>query len=258
MEWKTVKELIPKYDFDEKPLPTLEEDVDDYNSIKQEPRNGIECPLCLNKEAIKRIVDGEVKVEKCKCRNQRDYYDRAKMCGMGDLVNLKLDDYVASEDWQKKIKETAIHFINSNHTNWFVAIGQVGSGKTTICSIVANELMKTKTVIYVVWNDYLAKMRRLYRNEQEDYIDMIRFVEVLYLDDVLKSTNQQDTQELFNLLNYRYNNKKITIISSEKNIKDIFAIDEGIASRIIERAGDYLLTFKKDINKNQRVKGIEL
>lgn len=253
-----MKDLMPVIDFDDKPLPTLEEEVNDYNSIRYEPRNKIECPLCLNKEVIKRVIDGEVKVEKCKCRNQRDYYDRAKASGMGDLVNLKIDDYEVNEEWQKKIKETAIHYLASNLSNWFVALGQVGSGKTTICSIVANELMKAKNVIYVVWNDYLAKMRRLYRNEQEDYIDAIRFVEVLYLDDVLKSTNQQDTQELFNLLNYRYNNKKITIISSEKNMQELFTIDEGIASRIAERAGDYLLTFKKDIKKNQRIKGIEL
>lgn len=221
-------------------------------------RNGVECPFCLNKEVIYELKDDEIYGRWCVCKKQRDYLTRARQSGMGDLLKLTLDDFIATQDWQKQVKSKVVEYLASEKQNWFVALGQVGAGKTTICSVIANEIMKSQKVIYLICGDYLQKVKRLKGDELEDYVNEIKSVEVLYLDDFMKFANVQDVNEMFMLINSRYNEKKLTIISSEKTQQELYAIDEALASRIIERAGDYLITFKKDKGKNQRLKGLEI
>ena len=65
-----------------------------------------------------------------------------------------------------------------------------------------------------------------------------------------------DVQTCYDLLNYRYNNKKLTtIISSELSLAQIQQIDGAIAGRIRERCGTNFVTISPDPAKNWRLKG---
>ena len=56
------------------------------------------------------------------------------------------------------------------------------------------------------------------------------------------------------LINYRYLNKKVTIISSELYYQELEQIDDAIASRIRENADDgkFVLSIKRDKERNIR------
>ena len=60
---------------------------------------------------------------------------------------------------------------------------------------------------------------------------------MLYIDDFFKgSVSDADINLAFELLNDRYNSKRMTILSSERSVEDILELDEAIGSRIYERS----------------------
>lgn len=60
---------------------------------------------------------------------------------------------------------------------------------------------------------------------------------MLYIDDFLKGSNSENSLEIaFDILNYRYNNKLTTLISSELLMNELNAIDAAITGRIYQSA----------------------
>ena len=56
----------------------------------------------------------------------------------------------------------------------------------------------------------------------------------------------------FEILNYRYINKKPTILSSEWYINELADMDEATASRIAERCGEFSMMVGRDRSRNHR------
>ena len=83
---------------------------------------------------------------------------------------------------------------------------------------------------------------------------------VLYIDDLFKSERGKspttsDINIAFEILNARYNNPDlITILSSEKILKEILGIDEAIGSRIFQRVGSYIPELNKNPKMNMRLR----
>ena len=73
---------------------------------------------------------------------------------------------------------------------------------------------------------------------------------VLYIDDLFKGAErptQGDLNIAFELLNYRYNDERLyTIISTEKLLDELIAIDEAIGSRIAERSKGHRVQINRD------------
>ena len=99
-------------------------------------------------------------------------------------------------------------------------------------------------VRYMVWASEVIRLKAN-KNDDEVYSRLIgpyQTCKVLYIDDFFKmpkSSTQKPTQSdvmtAFEILNYRYNNKKlITIISTEQSIDNIIEFDEALGSRIYE------------------------
>ena len=80
----------------------------------------------------------------------------------------------------------------------------------------------------------------------------------MYIDDLFKtkqgaSVTAADINIAFEILNYRYINDMLTIISSEKTLREILDIDEAVGSRIYEMAQGYILNISADPAKNYRM-----
>ena len=58
----------------------------------------------------------------------------------------------------------------------------------------------------------------------------------------------------FEILNYRYNNGLITVISSEKNINDILDYDGALGSRIYEMSKEHMNIIREDEGRNYRLR----
>lgn len=220
-------------------------------------KDGIDCSICKNKGVIYIATEDNpvMSQRQCKCIAQRKSSKYAKKSGMGNLMKYTVSDFKAIESWQIQIKNLAAEYVKEKHNDWFCLLGQSGSGKTHICSAVAktfiNRGYETK---YVVWNVFIRELKTDNLNEKTMMYKFMK-VPVLYIDDLFKGKyTDTDVTLAFDLLNYRYNNKLTTIITSELSFDNLLEIDSAIAGRIRERCGKFLFGIGEDNNRNYRLK----
>ena len=214
----------------------------------------LDCPLCNNKGYIAFVDDDyTVFTRECSCMARRRSLRSAKESGMSEMLGIyTLDNYETPAQWQKDIYNKATRFI-SDPNGWFVISGCPGSGKTHICTAICKALIEAgKETKYFMWREMAPKLKAMV-NEREFYeakIDRFKTADVLYIDAYFKgSVTPADINLAFELLNCRYNSRsKITIISTERTIDEILAIDEALGSRIYERSKGFCVTTPKHSN----------
>ena len=245
----------------------LEELAKSYNE-KQGGLKFFDCPKCKNKGYIQVVKycdfykDYSDFMIECECMSKRKTMSKALKSGLGEYLNKNFKDYVVSDKWQADIKNKAIEYCRSDNKFWFITLGQSGAGKTLISTIIANHLLlkHDKTVIYITWTDFISKLKRDIMGDNasdvSNYLDDIKQVEVLYIDELLKKYNDTDLKYIIEIINYRYTNNLKTIISSERTIDELLEIDEATFGRVIEKAGQFIINIPKDKKKNYRLKNL--
>lgn len=234
-----------------------------YNSLKGD-LTGYDCPKCKNKGWIGIATGENWAMAPCECMKIRNSMSRLERSGLANAVReYTFKNYRADEPWQKNILTKAVEFAKAPE-GWFYIGGQVGSGKTHICTaITAHLLKKGKEAVYMRWIDDTVKLKAL-KNYDEDYsrmIDKFKGAEVLYIDDFFKTEKGQrptaaDVNIAFELLNHRYNNRQlITIISSEKTLNELLDVDEAVGSRIKHRCGGNYIQVERGADRNYRLRG---
>lgn len=232
--------------------------------------DGIKCEECNNKGyiMIEKYVDmyddySEFLIP-CYCMKKRKIINNALRSGLGEYLNKRSKDYLVHSDWQEQNKQKMIHYCKEHSTNgtWFTILGQSGSGKTLIGSIIANHLLYNmeREVAYITWTDFISKLKRDMMSDLttdvSDYLEYIKKVDVLFIDELLKKYNETDLKYIIEIINYRYQNDLKTIITSEHNIDSLLNIDEATFSRMIEKSGCFVIDIPKDRNKNYRLRNI--
>lgn len=235
--------------------------------------DGYDCAICKNKGLIMRAVcreDGtwSTVARDCKCKSVRNTIRKMRRSGLKDIIHdYTFPKFEATEKWQKSIKAAAEDFARLPD-GWFFIGGQSGCGKTHICTAICREfLLAGKSVQYMLWRDDIVKLKSAVTesDEYERLIEMYKTVDVLYIDDLFKTgktvdgikqrPTPADINAAFEILNYRYNDKRlVTIISSECTINDILDIDESVGGRIFERAKKPI-SIGYDKSKNYRLRG---
>lgn len=249
----------------------MELSIEEYTKMRVDCLNsehgvlpGYDCPDCLNKGMTYIARNAEIIAIECHCKANRQVVKRIEQSGLKDVLNAyTMDTYKTDAPWQKGIKQKAFDFISDNDGKWFFIGGQVGCGKTHICTaIVANMMNSGKTARYMLWRDEVVQLKACVNDDREYYriMNPLKTIDVLYIDDFFQTPQggqptQGDINVAFELLNYRYNNRDlVTLISSEKTVDDILSIDEAVGSRIYERTKDYCIVIGKDQSKNYRLK----
>lgn len=196
-------------------------------------------------------------VKECDCTKLKRTENEAKASGVMQLLDYTFENFNTWSKWQADIKSSAEE--NAKLKDWFFIGGQSGAGKTHICSAIANYQRKNRIKVkYMVWTDEINKLKNY---EDTSYLDAVKRVECLYIDDLFKriGTNTQealtssDITKTWELLNFRASNKLKTIISTELTLEDIGEIDESLAGRIKQKSGKYVFSLKKDSTKNMRL-----
>lgn len=226
--------------------------------------DGYNCDICKNKGYIARLDENGYEVHRaCKCQKIRATLERAKRSGLGDIIaDYTFDKFIDTEGWQKKIKNTAKAFCADDKSKWFFIGGQVGAGKTHICTAIAAYYIKSGIdVKYMLWSEESKKLKSLANDiSYQTYISKYKDVDVLYIDDFLKVKNGEnstpaDINLAFEIINHRLLDKdKITIISSEKSLDELMEYDEATMSRIYHKTGVYKLNIGKDRSRNYRLR----
>lgn len=245
--------------------------VDSMNAEKGD-LGDYDCPICKNKGVIYFLNEnGDVDTKECECMKKRRTIQRTKNSGLANMLNVyTFKNFTHSTDWQYYIYDKATDFLIDKTANTFFIGGAVGCGKSHICTAIAGKLLaQGKYVFFDVWSNIVTQLKQSVYEDKDGYNSQLEFlknIEVLYIDDFFKTTpTEADIDKAFKIIDYRKNmqigdngreKKLITIISSEKKISDLRAIDEAIASRIYEMAsrGEYAVEISNGRDRNQRMK----
>lgn len=244
------------------PKLSLELQVQRYNTEEGYLR-GQDCRTCRNKGYVMVLEEGYLALQKCACQSQRQSLTLIERSGLKHLAQqYRFDNFVVKATWQQIIKDTAQHFADDPTGHWFYIGGQVGSGKTHLCTAIVNALMaQGHEAKYLLWRDEIVKLKASAMDllEYAKRIAPYKSVKVLYIDDLFKSEKGKspttsDINIAFEILNARYQDpQKITLFSSEKTIRELMTIDEAIASRIYQMTQGFYLEIKPNPRMNQRL-----
>jgi DNA replication protein DnaC len=236
--------------------------IKSYNLAKGD-LPGYDCPICSNKGFVAVPQDDDIAMQRCMCMAIRQNLRNIEKSGLSSLLDAyTFATFKTETPWQMNMQTKAKAFLTDYQDNWFFIGGQVGCGKTHICTAIAGEMMKQgKTAKYMLWRDDAVMLKGLV-TESADYskaINEIKKPDVLYIDDLFKTETGRrpttaDINLAFEILNYRYNNRDlVTILSSEYSVEALLDFDEAIGSRIYQRTKNYCLLVAQDKSKNLRV-----
>ena len=229
------------------------------------------CPVCQNRGFTAVVYNNNgydyMLTPECRCMDIRRAIWRMKKSGLYNVIRkYTLDRFQCREPWQQVMLDRAKQYVSGGLHNgrWFFAGGQPGCGKTHLCTAIARDALYHYPVVYMMWEEASKRLKAVV-NEAEEYqraIAEYKAVEVLYIDDLFKPTlddfgkprspTAADIRLAFEIINYRYVNQKVTILSSEWTMEAMADFDEATASRIAERCGEYQIVVGRDRRKNQR------
>ena len=241
---------------------------DEYNLLVGNMKY-FDCEKCLNKGYIAKLSDDDVMVlVECECSTKRGVYRKIKESGLGvALYENTFKSFEAETEWQKGTKSQALDFVENHGDNWFFIGGQVGSGKTHICTAIVGQLIKRgMSCRYMMWRDEVISIKANVNDDvaYSKFINPLKTAQVLYIDDFLKipkeakSPTQGDLNVAFELINYRYAANLTTIISSEHISDRIIDFEESVGSRIYEKSKKYSVLITQGKDKNYRLRGATL
>ena len=231
--------------------------------------DGFNCPKCKNRGGFLYLTeDGYEQFKYCECSKFRDTIHKLKRSGLNSSLKEKtFENFKVNALWQEYALLKAKNFIKESGKKWFYFGGQSGCGKTHLCTAISIcFLNKNKNVHYMPWRDEVTRLKSLIFNESKygNLMSIFKTVEILYIDDFWKTGKDlkkqmaipptSDINIAYEIINSRYATRKITIISSEFLLREVFDIDEAIGSRIYEMSdkGGYCYNLKRDREKNYR------
>ena len=160
-----------------------------------------------------------------------------------------------------QISKDFIKNFNQVHSNLLFS-GDTGLGKTYLINSISKEILeKGFTIFYQKAPNMLDKlMQTKYENSSEynALIDSILNVDLLIIDDLTEKTTDSKNIELFTIIDYRLNNSKSTIISTNLSLEEMQDIyEDRVISRIIGNYvikrffGDDIRRLKKEASKKK-------
>lgn len=141
---------------------------------------------------------------------------------------------------------------------WLILHGNYGVGKTHLAAAVAHECVsRNEYTIFTTVPDLLDHLRSSYSSQSEvsydQQFEQMRTAHVLVLDDLGSESSTQWAQEkLYQLIDYRYNNKLPTVITTNVSFSDL---EPRIASRILDSNLSLILPI--NLPDYRRVKNVE-
>lgn len=178
------------------------------------------------------------------------FFRKARSMVPFEFINKTVSDF----EWGKYAGYdiTTIRTFVSNYINEFESFqkrgmgiyiysGTKGSGKTLLASIILNEISKRYAVNtkFATVLDFIEITKKGFNDSGEE-VKKIYEAAVLVLDDLgVQMSKEWIESSLYQLLNYRYNNKLVTIYTSNIRYTDM-KIDDRIVDRI--DATSYLIS----------------
>ena len=230
--------------------------------VPPEIKPGTKCKLCGDVGYRWYWYDGYEIGEECECHQAAMSAAAIKKAGVRE--DQTFDNFFTYQPFQQEMMAKARAYAKDGYLTgqWFYIGGQVGCGKTHLCTAIVHELLKKVGCKYMMWKDESTQLKAIINNHEEygKRIKELTTTQVLYIDDLFKTQagvkpSPADVSLAFQILNARYQNPKYaTILSCELSKMQLIEIDEAVGSRIAERCRPFYLYIAKDIEKNWRLK----
>ena len=205
----------------------------------------VPCAACGGLGWILENVDGRKLARSCSCRDGLLRSERVGAAGIPERYrDCRFESFYDTNLSLKKAKAVAREFVDT----WpaveagLLLLGPSGRGKTHLACAVLSELVEKKGVagLYVDFSDLLMKIQTSFRPDadlsKESILQPMAEVEVLVLDELGASKPHPWVLDvLYNLLNTRYNRKRVTIVTS--NFEDEPDAASGERDRLEDRVG---------------------
>lgn len=203
-----------------------------------------ECDICKDK---KFVVDEDGRVGNCICELKRLQAMRIEKSGLGEAFRKRtLDSMEITNNSLKKAIRTVREYIKSSTSENLIISGAIGGGKTHLAIGTLLEFANSgKSIKYVGYRELVNTIKALAMDfeQRNKHMNELKNTSVLLIDDLFKrSQTEADIALIYELINDRYLSGKRTIITTEKTLSELNAIDEAIASRLIEGSMDYAIS----------------
>lgn len=240
--------------------------VDAYNATPG-TRTECDCPQCRNRGTIAFLrEDGSFCVRDCACIERRRSLRQAERSGLGPaLKNCTFDNFQTPELWQRNAKAGVMDYAREGE-GWLLLCGQSGSGKTHLCAAVCGQrIRRGESVLCLTWRDTMGALKAACKSDSdtEETLSRYKQAKLLFLDDLYKvgggsgGVPMPSSAEIgwtFDIINYRYNHRLPTIVSTERMPGELRKIDEATAGRILQMAGRHIYVIDRNDSRNFRLK----
>ena len=136
----------------------------------------------------------------------------------------------------RQARDAAMRFADRPE-GWLLLIGGLGCGKTHLAAAIANaRLAQDEPVLFIVVPDLLDYLRAAFHPGSDvtydERFEEIRTAPLLILDDLgAESATPWAQEKLYQLINYRYNARLATVITTNARLEEI---DPRIRSRLLD------------------------
>jgi DNA replication protein DnaC len=213
------------------------------------------CPICRGTGWNVKLQQGVEVVTQCECVRTKRTYDLVKLARIPKrYAPCTLDNFeLRQEESQRAAKRNVEYFVRAYPAvdAGLLLMGSPGTGKTHLAVAAIKFLMQEKGVpcVFYDFRDLLKTLQSSYAKEAQvselTVLQPVLQTEVLVLDELGASKMSPWVQDtLTHILNYRYNGKLITIITSNWMDKDYYEPNKKILGKdeetLDERIGERL------------------
>jgi DNA replication protein DnaC len=175
----------------------------------------------------------------CECKEQqkeeRRRSDLRRLSSLDPFIDKTFDTFDTSVPGVQEALRVARDYA-ADPQGWLVLMGGYGAGKTHLAAAIANQrLTAGSPVFFSIVPDLLDHLRAAFGPTSEmpydEMFDKVREAELLVLDDLgAENSTAWATEKLFQLVNYRYNFRMPTVITTNNRL--LSHMDERIRSRL--------------------------
>lgn len=237
------------------------------NTLSTEAKEAEVCPVCKGAGYVARDVPvghpDFARLFPCQCKlaelEAKRFSTLRTISNLGGLSHMTFESFVPQgrfglPEEQKASLERAhnqARIFAEKAEGWLVLQGGFGCGKTHLAAAIANyRLQRGHPVLFVVVPDLLDHLRATYRPTSEatydERFEQVRTAPLLILDDLgTQSTTPWAQEKLYQIINYRYNARLPTVITTNHELEEIDLrlrsrlVDPQLATLVYIRAPDY-------------------
>ncbi|HEV8610002.1 MAG TPA: ATP-binding protein [Thermoanaerobaculia bacterium] len=203
------------------------------------------CSLCGGAGWVLDSIEGRKRARPCSCRDEA--LRRERLDSAGIPVRYRADNFANFEEHTPELnnaKRIAREFVDTYPVveSGLLFVGPAGRGKTHLACAILSELVVTKAVqgLYVDFSDLLMRIQTSFRPDadlsKESVLTPYAEAELLVVDELGASKPHPWVLDvLYHLLNTRYNQKRITIATS--NYEDQPDTASGEREKLEDRIG---------------------